>query len=218
MNDEDRAGLCTALMRADSEHDVIQLLKTVGYWDNAAVWRRLGDEEYNYSTVGNQQSRAEQAIVEKLINSIDAKLMAAARIDGCLPKTGIEPLSPEAPRSIQEARMRFFGRQLRDPEQLSRGITVVATAPGTPSQGYKRPCFTIADDGEGQTPKRMPHTILSLLKGNKDKIKFAQGKFNMGGTGVLEFCGMENNLQLVISKRQGVGLVWKIQVIDLVRF
>ena len=201
MRGEDRRDLCIALMRADSEYEVIQFLKKAGYWDNTAAWRRLGDEEYNYSTVGNQQSRAEQAIVEKLINSVDAKLMAAARIDGCLPKTGIEPQSPETPRSIQEARMRFFGWQLKDSEQLSRGITVAATAPGTPSQGYNRPCFTIVDDGEGQTPKRMPHTILSLLKGNKDKIKFAQGKFNMGGTGVLEFCGMEHNLQLVISKR-----------------
>ena len=47
----------------------------------------------------------------------------------------------------------------------------------------------------------MPDTILSLHKGNKDKIKFVQGKFNMGGTGVLEFCGLERNLHLVVSKR-----------------
>ncbi len=193
--------LCIALMHADSEREVIQLLRKAKYWDNADAWRLLGDQEYNYSTVGSQQSHAEQAIVEKLINSIDAKLMAAARILKCLPKTGSEPQAPDTPRSIQEARIQFFGDQLKDAEQLSRGVTVAATAPGTPRQGYNRPCFTIVDDGEGQTPKRMPSTILSLLKGNKDRVKFAQGKFNMGGTGVLEFCGMDRNLQLVISKR-----------------
>jgi hypothetical protein len=70
-----------------------------------------------------------------------------------------------------------------------------------PREGRGRPCFTIVDDGEGQTPGAMPDTILSLHKGNKDKIKFVQGKFNMGGTGVLEFCGLERNLHLVVSKR-----------------
>ena len=201
MAERDHQGLCLALMHADSEREVVRLLTEAGYWSNEAAWRWLGDQEYNYSTAGNQQSRAEQAIVEKLINSIDAKLLAEARLAGCLPKAGSEPQSPDTPTSIQEARQRFFGDKLGDSEQLSRGITVAATAPGTPRQGYERPCFTIVDDGEGQTPKRMPGTILSLLQGNKDKIRFAQGKFNMGGTGVLEFCGMERNLQLVVSKR-----------------
>lgn len=193
--------LCLALMKADTEAEVIQLLKDAGHWDDPGAWRWLGDEEYNYSTVGNQQARAEQAIVEKLINSIDAKLMAAARLEGFLPKNGSEPQAEGTPQSIQEARDKLFGDKLKDLETLSRGITVAATAPGLPSKGFKRPCFTIADDGEGQTPTNMPKTILSLLKGNKDKIKFAQGKFNMGGTGVLEFCGLDRNLQFVMSRR-----------------
>lgn len=193
--------LCLALMKADTEAEVIQLLHDAGYWDDPNAWRWLGDEEYNYSTVGNQQSRAEQAIVEKLVNSIDAKLMSEARLHGFLPKTGSEPQGAGTPTSIQEAREKFFSQQLKDPEALSRGITVAATAPGLPTQGFKRPCFSIADDGEGQTPTRMPKTILSLLAGNKEKIKFAQGKFNMGGTGVLAFCGLDRNLQFVMSRR-----------------
>lgn len=193
--------LCLALMQADSEAQVISLLEAAGYWSDESSWRWLGDAEHNYSTVGNQQSRAEQAIVEKLINSMDARLMAEARIAGCLPLVGSEPQSPDTPTSVAEARQRFFGKQLNDLEQLSRGITVAATAPGTPRGGFNRPCFSIADQGEGQTPARMPKTILSLLQGNKDKIKFAQGKFNMGGTGVLEFCGLDRNLQFVLSRR-----------------
>jgi hypothetical protein len=39
-----------------------------------------------------------------------------------------------------------------------------------------------------------------LTKSNKLRIPFVQGKFNMGGTGVFEFCG-PNGLQLIITRR-----------------
>jgi hypothetical protein len=191
---------CLKLVHADTEAEVVELLSSAGCWDDPKLWRWLGDQEFNYSSVGNQQSRAEQAIVEKLINSIDAKLIDAARVAGCLPKMGDSPQAPDTPKSIAEARTRFFSDQLKDMEGLSRGITVAATG-SKPREGKGRPCFTIVDDGEGQTPVNMPNTILSLHKGNKDRIKFVQGKFNMGGTGVLEFCGIARNLQLVVSRR-----------------
>ncbi len=63
-----------------------------------------------------------------------------------------------------------------------------------------KPSYTIYDRGEGQTPKYIPATFLSLNKSNKLRIPFVQGKYNMGGTGVLRFCG-EEQLQLIISKR-----------------
>ena len=196
----DAKALCLSLMNADFETDVISLLMEAGLWDDAANWRWLGDEKHNYSTVGNQQSRAEQAVIEKLTNAIDAKLLCEARLRGILPTIASSPQSPNAPASIADARRDFFGDKLKDLEALSRGITVAATG-AKPRSGNGRPSFTIADDGEGQTPTRMPETILSLNKGNKDQIKFVQGKFNMGGTGVLEFCGMDRNLQLVVSRR-----------------
>jgi hypothetical protein len=59
----------------------------------------------------------------------------------------------------------------------------------------------IIDDGEGQAPDEFPDTLLSLLRENKTAIPFVQGKFNMGGTGVLQFAGT-HSFQLVISKRQ----------------
>ena len=59
-----------------------------------------------------------------------------------------------------------------------------------------KPCYSILDTGEGQTPEKMPETLLSLGKSNKLRIPFVQGKFNMGGTGVLQFCG-EKNIQLI---------------------
>lgn len=177
------------LLQAESEAEVIAILRAAGYWDDPKVWRHYGDQSENWATVGNQQSRAEQALIEKAMNSIDTKLLAAARMKG-IPTTG-----PQAPQSVFEARSLLFADELKDVEKLSRSITIAATGKRT------RPSITIADDGEGQTPSRMPSTILSLHKGNKNAIPFVQGKFNMGGSGVLEFCGVDRNVELVLSKR-----------------
>jgi hypothetical protein len=177
------------LLKADSESEVIAILKVFGYWDDPKVWRYYGDQPENWATVGNQQSRAEQALIEKAMNSIDTKLLAAARIKG-IPLNG-----PEAPQSVFEARNTLFVDELKDMEKLSRSITIAATGKRS------RPSITITDDGEGQTPAAMPSTILSLHKGNKNAIPFVQGKFNMGGSGVLEFCGVDHNVELVLSKR-----------------
>jgi hypothetical protein len=95
--------LFDSLLNADSESEVIEILSIAGYWNDTNVWRFYGDQPENWATVGNQQSRAEQALVEKAMNSIDTKLIAAARIRG-VPTTG-----PQAPQSIFEARDLFFG-------------------------------------------------------------------------------------------------------------
>lgn len=187
--------LCESLMRAEAEGGpggVVDVLSKAGLWDNPDVWRDLGDQPDNYSTVGSQQSRAEQALVEKLVNSVDTKLIAAARMKGIDPED-----AASAPASMAEARDLLFGENLKDLDALARSITVAATGARSPG----RMCLSIADDGEGQTPSSMPKTILSVLKGSKKRTPFVQGKFHMGGTGVLEFCGLEHNLQFVLSKR-----------------
>ena len=45
-----------------------------------------------------------------------------------------------------------------------------------------------------------PETLCSLTSSNKDRIPFAQGRYNMGGSGSLRFCGPEH-LQLIVSRR-----------------
>lgn len=206
MSDQEARRLCLNLMQADSESDVIALLKHAGYWDDPTVWRFYGDYENNYNTIGNQQSRPDAALVEKLVNAVDARLM-----NECIVR-GIEPESMEAPQSILEAVARFFddakqgitsaaGRIRNWPDskrkEVARGITLAATGA---KPGGGNPCFTIADAGEGQTPDQLPSSLLSLNRSNKLRIPFVQGKFNMGGTGVLKFCG-KHNLQLVLSRR-----------------
>jgi hypothetical protein len=204
MNDAQVKELCLSLMKADKEEEVIQLLKDTGYWDNPAAWRYYGDRESNYNTIGSQQSRPEAALVEKLINSVDARLMNECFVQG------IDPEGPDAPQTIREAVAQFFEespntstagfvREWLDSKrtEVARGITLAASG-AMPDAG--NPCFTISDCGEGQTPEMMPYTLLSLDRTNKLRIPFVQGKFNMGGTGALRFCG-QHNLQLVVSRR-----------------
>jgi hypothetical protein len=187
--------LFEALLRADTEAEVVGILTDAGYWNDLSVWRPYGDETENWPTVGNQQSRPDQALVEKLTNAIDTKLIAAAQIKG-IPIEG-----DDAPQKMADARDLLFEAELKNMEELSKSITVAATGPATGKK--QRPSITIVDDGEGRTPATMPETILSLRKSksNKGRIPFVQGKFNMGGSGVLEFCGVDNNVQLVLSRR-----------------
>ena len=141
-------------------------------------------------------------MVEKLINSVDAVLMGE-----CM-AAGIPPNAFYAPRTIPEAVAMFIHGDRskantlgyvsywsrRQRREVSGRITLAATG------ARSNPSITIVDSGEGQTPSSMPNTLLSLGKRNKIDIHFVQGKFNMGGTGALRFCG-EQKLELIISRR-----------------
>ncbi len=187
-----------ALAKSETEEEVIALLQANGYWNNYSMWKSLGGNDNNYSIIGNQQSSPDAAFVEKMINSIDACLNRE-----CL-KRGINPMGPEAPQSMTEALEQFYNikpgglKYLAPPRRSELAQNIVVAATGQTRGGQINLC--IADRGEGQTPKRMPETILSISKSNKLKIPFVQGKFNMGGTGALPFCG-NHHLQLIISKR-----------------
>ncbi len=194
--------LCRALMRADTEAQVIEVLTDAGYWDDSRAWRLFSDSENNYSSIGNQQADAIAAFVEKIINSVDARLVDAARM------AGVDPEAPDAPNTMREAVARFFegkaapkdsdGRIAEWPDKQAteegRLLTVAATGL-MPKDG--QPSLSVADRGEGQTPDNFPNTFLSLQRSNKLRIPFVQGKFNMGGTGALRF----SKLQLVVSRR-----------------
>src|SRR5258707_754742 len=56
------------------------------------------------------------------------------------------------------------------------------------------PSISLYDAGEGQLAEDFPKTFCSLIFGSaegayKGAVEFTQGRFNMGGTGVLPFCG-----------------------------
>jgi hypothetical protein len=194
---DDTKQLFQELLEAESEHQADTILRRAGYGlDNEAVWRPLGDMENNFSTVGNQQTEATAALVEKLINGLDADLMAE-----CF-KAGIDPEGPAAPTTMAEAVARFYGVKdgllgnvdAKRRTELAANLHLIAV--GEKSS----PSYLIVDAGEGQTPNAFPDTFMSLNRSNKLRIPFVQGKFNSGGTGVLQFCG-ELNMQLIASKR-----------------
>lgn len=113
MTNEEKRELCLSLLRADSATEVIDILSAAGLWDNKRVWRLYGDRENNFSTIGHQQNRPDAALVEKLVNSVDARLM-----EECMAR-GVTPESPAAPKDIRDAVARFLegaragGRKVR---------------------------------------------------------------------------------------------------------
>jgi len=209
--------LCEQLLVADTESDVIALLVNAGYWDDPDCWRYYGDNELNWSQAGGQQGRADFALNEKAINSIDAVLTLK-----CL-RAGIDPESDKAPPTIRAAVARFIenagdklttthGRVEDWPKEfrtkVAENISIFTTEASGSKRGTK-PSVNIADLGEGHTPAAFPSTLVSLGKRNKASIPFVQGKFCQGGTGAVRHCG-EQKLQLVISRRNSDLLASKV--------
>ena len=198
--------LLDRLLGADTEADVITALRGAGLWDTPAAWRLYGDQEDNYSPAGSQQRNPEAALVEKVVNSVDACLMLKAL------QAGIDLRGTDAPSSPREAVAIFYDDATPGDVRSHQGFvanwtkqrrTAVAQDSITlavTGATRTKPSITVADRGEGQSPDTLPTTILSLLRGIKKEIPFVQGKFNMGGTGALRFCG-DDSLQLVLSKR-----------------
>lgn len=205
MTNDDIKNLALGLLRADSEAEVIQLLTECGFWTEPRAWRLVGDRDGNFATIGNQQSRPEAALVEKIVNAVDARLL-----NECLVR-GIPPTSGDAPQTIRDAVAMFFenrdsigelagtiqgwsqSKQLEEAKFITLAVTGAMPSTGDP-------CITIVDQGEGQTPSCIPVTFLSIDRNNKLRIPFVQGKFNMGGTGALKFCGQQS-LQLILTRR-----------------
>lgn len=156
-------------------------------------WYPLGGNENNYGVIENQQASPIAALIEKITNSIDAILMRKCY------EAGIDPKSEEAPKSMEEARELFFpdykNWDLTGPRKAqSKDIQILADGLRLKSS------ITIYDKGEGQHPEDLENTFLSLLRGNKNEIHFVQGKYNMGGSGAIIFCG-KRGYQLIASRR-----------------
>ncbi|MDE0396778.1 MAG: ATP-binding protein [Candidatus Poribacteria bacterium] len=185
--------LFTKLYSAQTEDDVDQVVKTHPNVFKSENWFPLGGHENNFGVIENQQSTPIAALIEKITNSIDAVLMKK-----CL-EVGINPKSSQAPKSMEEARMTFFPNHGKWDmpgfrNQQAESIQILADGP------RRNTSLIIYDDGEGQHPEEFENTFLSLLRGNKNEIHFVQGKYNMGGSGAIVFCG-KKRYQLIGSKR-----------------
>lgn len=188
------------LLKAEDETAVDGALLSAGYLvDDESIWMPLGNEENNFSWVNNQNANPTGALVDKIINGIDAVLMAE-----CFSQ-GISPEGPNAPQTMAAAVERFFGVRggrldglsAHERTALAERFQLRVVAVGSKED----PCYLLIDKGEGQTPASFPDTFLYRKKTNKLRIPFVQGKFNAGGTGVLQFCCGNKNYQLLVSRR-----------------
>lgn len=184
------------LYNADSESEVEKIIKKHKEFQDTENWKPYGGNEGNFGTFESQQNHPVPALIEKITNSIDATLIKECKLKG------LDPKSIEAPKSMSEAVELFYGvkngeiGELTNSErrELAENIQVIATG------DKKQPSITIFDMGEGQLPSEFENTFLSLHKNNKASIQFVQGKYNMGSTGAVVFCG-EKKFQLIASKR-----------------
>src|SRR5258708_1775120 len=148
----DNYTLFSRLLHAEDEDEVEKVLEDAGYLhDDENVWCPISFEN-NFSAIGNQQSDPTGALVEKIINAVDAVLMAE-----CYARE-IDPESVEAPKTMAAAVQQFFdvrdGRldnlTSRQQQELAKRINLVAL--GT----RDHPNYLIIDNGEGQTPAKFP--------------------------------------------------------------
>ena len=202
---------CMGILRAESERGVEQIIESIPELSNAGNWHPIDGRETNFNVVTNQASTGGKALTELCTNMVDAVLMKHAD------KKGINTTGPNAPQTVIEG-----VRDLVQLEGAPSGILsevddekylrefaeknlVIGVTGGT--KQTESLCFTFADNGEGQHPQNFEDTFLSLSKGNKTDIPFVQGKYNMGSSGVLTYCG-RSWYKLIISRRHDASGEW----------
>ena len=193
-NPIDTKQLFLKIFAAPTESTLIEIINAhADIFDITENWSPLGGNTNNFAVIKNQQANPIAALIEKITNSIDAILMRKAL------EAGVDPESKSAPQSMEEAIQRFFPEYkswdlASFRKKQSEEIQVVAD--GSP----RDTSVIMYDNGEGQHPDKFEKTFLSLLSGNKVNIHFVQGKYNMGGSGAIVFCG-KKRYQLIASKR-----------------
>ena len=189
--------LLMELLAAETEEAALEILTKKGLLNDEKRWRFLGGMPNNQSIVHNQQTTAAAALVEKVTNAIDAILMRKVRA------AGIDPRGPKAPQNMPDAIDKFYGDLTDDKIDVRKLAeeSMILYATGTKAL----PSISLYDTGEGQLAEDFPKTFCSLIFGSaegayKGAVEFTQGRFNMGGTGVLPFCGDNRKMQLIVSR------------------
>ena len=201
--------ICRGLLDAESEAAVQAIIDDVPEMRDAKNWRPLDGRETNFNITSNQASDGGKALTELMTNMVDAVLMKHAL------QKGIDPKGKKAPATMHQAVDKLIrplhGGKLtnldpNDPwlRQFAQSNLVIGVT-GAKTKRTGLPCYTFADNGEGQHPDQFETTFLSLSTGNKKDIPFVQGKYNMGSSGVLGYCGLKW-FKLIVSRRyDGTG-------------
>jgi hypothetical protein len=200
----DQKEICLKLLSAESEKVVEEIIGSIPEMKEAKNWKPLDGRETNFNVTGNQASDGGKALTELMTNMVDAVLLKHAY------QKGIDPKGPKAPRTMYDAvdvlikKMRggkLVNLDPKDPWLINFAQkNLVIGVSGAKSKSEGLPCYTFADNGEGQNPDDFERTFLSLSAGHKKSIGFVQGKFNMGSSGVLRYCG-RHWFKLIVSRR-----------------
>jgi hypothetical protein len=203
--------VCFQLLMAESEKEVQKIIEGTPELRKSSSWRPLDNRETNFNVTSNQASDGGKALTELMTNMVDAVLMKHAYLKK------IDPRSPKAPRTMYEAVDKLVkplqgGKLVNlDPDDpwlrefASKNLVIGITGAKNKKEGL--PCYTFVDNGEGQKPEDFEKTFLSLSAGSKRSIPFVQGKYNMGSSGVLGYCGRQW-FKLIVSRRYDGKSPW----------
>ena len=105
--------LCISLASCNEAKEVKKVLQKEGYWNDPKSWEDFDDNPNNWSSIGNQQTKSINALVEKMVNSGDSILTSK-----CI-EQGINPEDiKNAPASLKEAIIKFLNVPNADLSQL----------------------------------------------------------------------------------------------------
>lgn len=203
--------ICIKLLEAESEAEVSEIITEYSEFANPDNWKPLDGRETNFNVTSNQASDGGKALTELMTNMVDAVLMKRSYAEG------IDPKGKDAPRTMYEAVDKLvknlYGGKLTNLDSNDKWLrdfaqkNLVIGITGAKSKKQGLPSYTFVDNGEGQSPESFEGTFLSLSAGNKKSIPFVQGKFNMGSSGVLRYCGTQW-YKLIISRRHDARSPW----------
>ena len=196
------------LLYANTEQEVLDIINADVAMGDSNNWHALDNRDTNFNTVTNQSSNGGKAATELITNMVDAVLTKR-----CLEEQ-IDPKSSHAPRTMYAAVDKFVqqlnGGKISNADRAwlkkysSENLVIGVT--GSKS-GDVCPCYMFCDNGEGQSPENFQNTFLSLSAKNKSEIPFVQGKYNMGSSGVLNYCG-KHWFKLIMSRRYDGESQW----------
>lgn len=196
-NNDIQKNLLLKLLRCDTAEKIREFMNTELYFAQGK-WQPYGGFSNNTGVINGQMREAENSLIEKITNSIDAILMRKCQ------ELGIDPKDQsKAPKDMEEAIHLYFGgrEEIRKHRSEFAKQMIRVTAEGK----RDKPTITIIDGGEGQTPDAISKTILSLQQEIKKKIRFVYGTYNQGGSSALGFCHGSSNIvnyvQLVLCRR-----------------
>ena len=180
------------LLKATTNSEIEEVIKSLE--PLGSEWRLVGDRN-NYPTI-NVASIPSAAIVERVTNSIDARLELAAEAE---PKFADKCSSPrmfvDGTFGVKDGYLSNLENKEKQEELVEQAGIVVTLRDGDLTS---TPTIDIQEAGIGISRQEFPETILSLNRDNKIKKWYLMGRFGQGGSATFRF----SKYTVIVSRRQ----------------